>query len=770
MINSKVSPAVILIVDDEPQVITALKDLLEDDYRVLGQSSAAGALDLLHATPDVSLIISDQRMPEMSGHEFLAKAHEVSAATRILMTGYSDLGAVIQAINEGKIFGFISKPWEPAYLKVMVHKAVQYYDMMHELTFERTLLHSLMDSVPDEVSFIDPMHRFVRINRIKAESLGLSSPLEAVGRTRTELSSSPLAQTEEAEENTILSSGRPILDKVRQSRAPDGKEQWLSITTVAMAGMSGKIEGLVSIARDITARYLAQQALGEREQRYRAVYNQTPVMMLSIDSSGRIASVSDNWCESLGYGRDEVQGRQWTEFMTDASRRHFESTVMPELQKTGRLRDVPYQLVHKNGRVMDALLSASAEYDRDSTLLQCHAVSIDVTEKNALQQKLLQAQKLEAIGQLTGGLAHDFNNLLAVVIGNLDTLHDRLEADRPDPRATELVNAALAAAVRGGDLTQRLLAFARQQPLAPRLTDVNDLVSNIIKLLVRILGEHIEVSLSLAHKVPPVLVDQVQLEAALTNLATNARDAMPRGGRLVISTGSQYLDADNASQVPDVSPGEYATIDVRDEGQGMDQSTMERIFEPFFTTKEVGKGTGLGLSMVFGFVKQSNGHITVQSSVGAGTTFRLYLPRVKNEREATEAPVRSVVLGSNETILVVEDNDALRDVVVRQLKEFGYRVLAAGDAARALALLAQEPVDLLLTDIVMPGGTSGVELARIAVERQPSLKIALTSGFPDGEIRDLAESGAVPVLLHKPYRRAELAQVIRQALGKDDNQ
>lgn len=765
MINSKMTPAIILIVDDEPQVITALKDLLEDDYQVLGQSSAAGALDLLHTKLDVSLIISDQRMPDMSGHEFLAKANELSTATRILMTGYSDLGAVIQAINEGKIFGFISKPWEPAYLKVMVHKAIQYFEMMHELTFERTLLHGLMDSVPDEISFIDPMHRFVRINRVKAASLGLSSPLEAVGRTRTELAT-PLAQGEEAEETKILASGRPILDKIRQSRGPDGKDHWLSITTVPLAGMSGKIEGLVSIGRDVTARHLAQQALADREQRYRTVYNQTPVMMQSIDGNDRVTSVSDNWCESLGYVRDEVQGRQWTEFMTDASRRHFESVAMPELRRTGRLRDVSYQLVRKNGHMMDALLSASAEYDRDGRLLQCHAVSIDVTEKIALQQKLLQAQKLEAIGQLTGGLAHDFNNLLAVVIGNLDTLYDRLAADRPDPGASELVNAALAAAVRGGDLTQRLLAFARQQPLAPRLTDVNDLVSNIVKLLVRLLGEHIEVSLSLAHKVPPILVDQVQLEAALTNLATNARDAMPRGGRLVISTGSQFLDAEHASQFPDVCPGEYATIEVRDEGQGMEQSTLERIFEPFFTTKEVGKGTGLGLSMVFGFIKQSNGHITVQSSVGVGTAFRLYLPRIKNDGQPTEAPVRSVVSRGDETILVVEDNDALRNVVARQLKELGYRVLEAGDAARAFALLEQERVDLLLTDVVMPGGTSGAELARTAVERRPSLKVALTSGFPDSEVRELVGSAAAPILLRKPYRRAELARVIREALSK----
>lgn len=766
MINSKIAPAIILIVDDEPQVITALKDLLEDDYRILGQSSAVGALDLLHTTPDVSLIISDQRMPDMSGHEFLAKAHELSTATRILMTGYSDLGAVIQAINEGKIFGFISKPWEPTYLKVMVHKAVQYFDMMHELSFERTLLHSLMDSVPDAVSFIDATRRFVRVNRVKADSLGLSSPLEAVGKTRAELSLSlPDHIEEEEEEGRILSSGRPILDKVRQSRDPDGKDRWFSITTVPMAGMSGRVEGLVSIARDITARYLAQQLLADREQRYRAVYNQTPVMMQSIDNSGRIASVSDHWCESLGYVRDDVQGRQWTEFMTGPSRQHFEAVAMPELRKTGRLREVSYQLLHKDGREMDALLSAAAEYDQEGTLLQCHAVSIDVTEKNALQRKLLQAQKLEAIGQLTGGLAHDFNNLLAVVIGNLDTLHDLLLADRPDPRATELVNAALAAAVRGGDLTRRLLAFARQQPLAPRLTDVNDLVSNIVKLLVRLLGEHIEVSLSLAHKVPPILVDQVQLEAALTNLATNARDAMPRGGHLVISTGSQYLDA---GRFPDVPPGEYATIEVRDEGQGMDQRTMERIFEPFFTTKEVGKGTGLGLSMVFGFVKQSNGHITVQSKLGAGTTFRLFLPRVRDERRAVEAPARSAVAGGSETILVVEDNDALRDVVTRQLKELGYCVLAAADAARALLLLGQEKIDLLLTDIVMPGGTSGAELARIAVERCPALKVVLTSGFPDGEVKALAGSAAGPTLLHKPYRRAELARVVRETLGTSD--
>jgi signal transduction histidine kinase len=389
------------------------------------------------------------------------------------------------------------------------------------------------------------------------------------------------------------------------------------------------------------------------------------------------------------------------------------------------------------------------------------ALAAEIDARQKASQQLVQAQKMEAIGNLTGGMAHDFNNLLGVIIGNLDLLCD---IQSGDPAADEFAGEALNAALRGADLTRRLLAFARRQPLQPARTDVNELIGGIVKLLGRTLGEEIEITLDLNPDLWPVVVDRVQLEASLTNLATNARDAMPGGGQLIIVTGNRALDADYAAQSREVQPGEYAMIEVSDTGTGMPPETASRIFEPFYTTKEQGKGTGLGLSMVFGFIEQSGGHINVYSEVGIGTTFRLYLPRADADAEASPAgSPTGLVRGDGETVLAVEDNASLRRVVARQLGELGYRVVEDEDAQIALRLLGEERVDLIFTDIVMPGGTSGYEIADRVQSRWPQIKIVLTSGFPENRANGDPTARGLR-LLSKPYRRDDLARIIREVL------
>ncbi len=386
----------------------------------------------------------------------------------------------------------------------------------------------------------------------------------------------------------------------------------------------------------------------------------------------------------------------------------------------------------------------------------------DVTQAKQTEDQLFQAQKMDALGQLTGGLAHDFNNLLLVIMGNIQLLREERPGDAVvDNFATEAYNAAL----RGADLVRSMLAFARRQPLQPRPVDINRTVSSTTQMLRRVLGERVEISLTLDRDPWTVMVDPTQLEAALANLATNARDAMPKGGRLSIVTTRRRLDSDYAMRHPDVVEGDYVMLQVSDTGDGISPENMKKVFDPFFTTKEAGRGSGLGLSMVFGFIKQSGGHINVYSEIGVGTTFRLYLPRHYLALETPDTTPEIVSSGGNETILAVEDDPGIRRLVRIDLASFGYKVLMAENAADALQVLESgERIDLLFSDIVMAGKIDGLALARLVRQRWPSIRILLTSGFPDTDIDDGSRMGENFALLSKPYRKPELAKALRAAL------
>jgi two-component system, cell cycle sensor histidine kinase and response regulator CckA len=425
-----------------------------------------------------------------------------------------------------------------------------------------------------------------------------------------------------------------------------------------------------------------------------------------------------------------------------------------------------YRIIRSDGAVRHIYRESEIVYDEAGKPAYLTGIIQDITEERQaeerqqqLQRQLAQAQKMEAIGNLTGGMAHDFNNLLGIVIGNLDLLREL----RNTEGAAELIEDALEAALRGADLTRRLLAFARRQPLKPERTDINELMTGITALLKRTLREDIQITLKLAPDLWPAVVDPAQLEAALTNLANNARDAMPDGGDVIIVTRNEHLDEDYTSQHADLAAGDYALIEVTDTGTGMTPDVASHIFEPFYTTKEEGRGTGLGLAMVFGFMKQSGGHINVYSESGVGTTFRLYLPRTDAGETAAVAAVPDVARGAGQTVLAVEDNDRLRRIVARQLAELGYRVLVAAAPRAAIEILEHEIVQLVFSDVVMPGGMSGYDLARVISTRWPATKIILTSGFPDARIH---QDGGVPNLrlLSKPYRRDELAQALSEAL------
>jgi signal transduction histidine kinase len=383
------------------------------------------------------------------------------------------------------------------------------------------------------------------------------------------------------------------------------------------------------------------------------------------------------------------------------------------------------------------------------------------------QTQLHQAQKMEAVGQLTGGLAHDFNNLLTIVIGNLDTLESELDGNLAAQRSAR---DALNASLRGAELTRQLLAFSRRQQLQAEAVDLNRLVGGIVEMLRRTLGENIEIKPVLSDDLWMAEADPSQIESALVNLAVNARDAMPDGGQLTIETANKRLDEQYAAHNPEVKPGDYLLLAVSDSGTGIPPDVLSRVFDPFFTTKPVGKGTGLGLSMVYGFAKQSGGHAKIYSEVGHGTTVRLYLPRAKRDTESASPAVvtdQNQLFAKGEVVLAVEDNDEVRAVVVRHLGELGYKILVATNAAEAVNIVdGPEHIDLLFTDIVMPGKVTCQELVNRAQRARPDLRVLLTSGFSEAAVQAAEVNGVRHPVLSKPYRKKELAFSLRNVLDK----
>ncbi|MCB9099816.1 MAG: PAS domain S-box protein [Anaerolineales bacterium] len=534
----------------------------------------------------------------------------------------------------------------------------------------------------------------------------------------------------------------------------------------------GKVQALtlgeqsywVTFQQDVTERKRAETALRESEARYRALYNNSPVMMHSIDITGRLVSVSDYWLEVMGYERDEIIGQPAPNFLTEESRRYAIQVAIPQLMKMGQVKDVPYQFVKKNGTMIDVLLSAIVEYDIDGNFVRSMAVLVDITERKQLEEQLRQAQKMEAIGQLTAGIAHDFNNLLTAINGFAELT--RLALPPNDPLTTNIAKISHSGQL-AANLINQLMIFSHKQIIEPQVLNLNEVVNQIDKLLRRIIGEHIDLKTATFPHLWPVKADRSQLEQVIVNLAVNARDAMPEGGQLTIQTTNMTLDETTAGvDYFQIEPGEYVLLTISDTGIGMSQAIQARIFEPFFTTKERGRGTGLGLATVYGIVKQNEGAIRVISEVGQGTTFKIYWPRA-GETDPHPAPsmdVSDLPTGS-ETILLVEDDEGVRGLVSRILEMQGYTVLTACDGREALQLAAHysSKIDLLLTDVVMPG-IHGRALAEQLGRKHPHLKVLYISGYSDEEIAHHGVLDSGVAFLQKPFKFSDLTYKLRQVL------
>jgi PAS domain S-box-containing protein len=631
---------------------------------------------------------------------------------------------------------------------------------------DESRLRALVDTAIDGVILINAQGRILVFNPACEKLFGYRAD-EVMGQNVKILMPSPYREEHDMYLGSYHRTGnRKIIGIGREvtGRRKDGTTFPMDLSVGEAKEGSESI--FVGIIHDLSAHRRAEQEIRDTAARLKALVETAVDGIIMIDAGGRIQMFNPA-CEKLfGYGAAEVIGKNVNVLMPSPYREEHDRYVenflrTGEKKIIGVGREVTGE--RKDGTTFPMDLSVGeAKQDGEPIFV---GIVHDLSERKHTEAQLVQAQKMETVGQLSGGIAHDFNNLLTVVVGNAEILSDALRA-RPDLQG--LADAVVQAGERGAELTQRLLAFSRRQTLQPSEIDCNALVKGMEKLLRRMLTETIAVTTTLEGDLWTAYADPGQLENAVLNLAINARDAMPDGGTLTITTGNVPLDARYRDLHPEVNPGEYVMVAVTDDGTGMPKKVLDRVFEPFFTTKEVGKGSGLGLSMVYGFVKQSNGHVAIYSEPGLGTTVRIYLPAIANSAEKTPSlvPTDTALAIGRETVLVAEDDPFVRSYAVTCLSSLGYQVIEAVDGREALQRLSDgAEADILFTDVVMPGGINGWELAERARQNRPGLKVLLTSGYA---LETLAERGRLPkgaVILNKPYRKAELAKRLREALA-----
>ncbi|HEV2568099.1 PAS domain S-box protein [Sphingomonas sp.] len=607
--------------------------------------------------------------------------------------------------------------------------------------------------VPMWVTSLDRKRWFV--NRAYVEFLGVSYE-EAVDfdwRTIIHPDDLPRIMREQVEKEASL---EPF-DLEARYRKADGSWCWIRSHSQPRWGPDGEHVGFIGVAFDVTiakeAELELQRQVAERTADLEALYNETPTILHSANADQRLISVSDRWLEFMGYdSRDEVLGRRLTEFMTPESIARLGTDTWPRLMRDGFYNDAEYQVVKKSGEIADIIASTRVRYDEQGRFARTMAALIDITGRKRTEEALRQAQKVEAMGQLTGGVAHDFNNLLSPIIGGLDLLQRRGVGDERDRRT---IAGALQAAERAKTLVQRLLAFARRQPLQPAPVDASKLIEGMAELIASTAGPRVRVVVDTPDGLPPCLADPNQVEMALLNLSVNARDAMPDGGVLTISAAEAQAD-----KADDLAGGRYVKLTVTDTGLGMDEETLARAIEPFFSTKGIGRGTGLGLSMVHGLAAQLNGALRLRSAPGEGTEVQLWLPCAASAARVAEDSRPAATVSAQGVVLLVDDEALVRNSTAEMLADMGFRVVEYESAERAIRYLAEGgAADLIVTDHLMPGMT-GVELARAARQLRPGTPTLLISGYAE-----LSGLDADVPRLTKPFRHADLASMIGAVMG-----
>ncbi|QAU44459.1 PAS domain S-box protein [Bradyrhizobium guangzhouense] len=626
--------------------------------------------------------------------------------------------------------------------------------VQHQLEERR----QLFDTSQDLIMIMNSRGHIVQISPSSEAILGYA-PDEMIGRSGEDFIHPAHLEKSREEMRELRRGGHPRLADTRCFHK-DGREVWLSW----LGSWSDQAKRFFFVGRDMTEARLAAESLRESEQLARNIVETALDAFVQTDEHSTILNWSSRAEELFGWRREEALGKNAIDLIVAESERERVKGGLARFLDSaeGRALNRRRELMvrRRDGKEFRAELSVTALRRREGILF--NVFYRDLTDKIASEERVRHAEKMEAVGQLTGGVAHDFNNILTVITGTIEILADAVAKDPGLAAITKMIDEA---AGRGAELTQHLLAFARKQPLQPREIDINSLIIDTAKLLRPTLGEQIQIESVFEDESCVAVVDPNQLTTAILNLALNARDAMPGGGKLIVETGAAYLDEVYAS-ANDVPPGHYVLIAVSDTGTGIPSQMLARVFDPFFTSKGPGKGTGLGLSMVYGFIKQSAGHVKIYSEEGHGTTIKMYLPPGKTPAAVAEGVTPVTIEGGHETILVVEDDRLVRDYVLAQLHSLGYVTLQAANAAEALAIVASgTPFDLLFTDVIMPGKMNGRQLADEVLKTRPDLKVVYTSGYTENAIIHHGRLDSGVLLLAKPYRKSDLARIIRRALS-----
>lgn len=753
--------AKILIAEDSPTQALKLRHLLETvGYQVVHVVSGEEAIACLEKEqPD--LLISDILMPGMDGY---ALCHHVRNKINskdipvILLTTLSEPGEVMRGLECGAN-GFISKPYQDAYLLARVKDVLENHQLSDARKKETELKFSFENTqykvVADRVQILEVLiSTYGTVLQKNDELIKAQDQLKDLNESLEKIVSARTVQLEKEIED------RKLAEKHLHSQYELSK---ILVESLSLVEVSDRVFDIIQSTSDCqicTVWYEAQHGT--------VLHN-----VFAWVAKGVQAEQLVEFCKNNNFQRNAPPlGTVWTEAKSQFQKLDLNLCTTPKLKiaYAAGMRTwlgIPIVVRGHSVGVMEFLWNDERELD-EQILAALTVYSVQLGEfiaKQNLQQQYFQAQKMESVGQLTGGMAHDFNNLLMIMQGNLELL---LSQTQLDEKAKKYVATALAAIERGAEFNRRLLAFSRKQMLQPKVTEISELALSTVKLLQPTLGEAIEINTMFAEDLYPVYVDPGQFENVIVNLSVNARDAMNHKGKLTIEARNVLIDDHMVAQKYEIIPGPYVRISVTDTGSGIPPELLEKVFEPFFTTKAVGAGTGLGLSMVYGFVKQSKGYVTIYSELNQGTTINLYLPKADTEMIA-ETPVGDVsVLTGTETILVVEDEEALRSMVVEYLQQLGYQVLQATQAEEAMEILqaGDHKVQLLFTDVVTPGDLSGAEFAKAAQSICPQLKVLFTSGYPKSALQSKVGKGTVlEHFLAKPYKIHELSVKIREVLA-----